>query len=514
MKARLLLLFLATCVSPIFPAASNRSWHPLRNSTVEPPSCGWDTEVLGACCPEADELRQLAYGAHPVTDKVDVHVYHLMYGLFLSPLQKTVPLKFFEIGLGCDMDYGPGASAKLWRRLLPAAELWEADVNKKCILSHAAKLRELRITALHGNQASLSDLDRWIRKSGGQFNVIVDDGGHRTTMILKTFALFWWQVVPGGLYFIEDLVVGRARWQDDTHGLMAVADVVQAWVEELVVGAPSCDPTKRNTFAPLAKYNLWRLPRGTQWIFCQPEACAVRKAPANTGASPMLPNPLLVDLVRPLWRASFQPCVLLYGQRCASRPAAVRWWRARVKWPALWLLNPEEGCDVDGTTLKEGITVEHVPQAELRNWTAGLPGRFDVVVDDTNGTNTDILESFTQLWPSLKASGLYIINHLSGLQTRSPASSVITVVGVLQTWIDELLVGKPKYDPQTRPSLPSGVNPWLPPVDLLFVGCEGPTCALGRWALQTQSAVNYKQYFRLLLPTAVNLPYRPDRRCQ
>ena len=34
--------------------------------------------------------------------------------------------EMLEIGLGCDMDYGPGASVSLWKDLFPAAELWEA----------------------------------------------------------------------------------------------------------------------------------------------------------------------------------------------------------------------------------------------------------------------------------------------------------------------------------------------------------------------------------------------------
>jgi hypothetical protein len=34
-----------------------------------------------------------------------------------------------EIGLGCDMQYGPGASATLWRSYFPEADLWFAEYN-------------------------------------------------------------------------------------------------------------------------------------------------------------------------------------------------------------------------------------------------------------------------------------------------------------------------------------------------------------------------------------------------
>ena len=53
-----------------------------------------------------------------VSDKFREHTYETMYGLFLAPLQSQPRVKMLEVGLGCDMTYGPGASASLWRRLL------------------------------------------------------------------------------------------------------------------------------------------------------------------------------------------------------------------------------------------------------------------------------------------------------------------------------------------------------------------------------------------------------------
>ena len=39
-----------------------------------------------------------------------------------------------EIGLGCDMSYGPGASYHLWKTILSEHdELWEAEVDERCI---------------------------------------------------------------------------------------------------------------------------------------------------------------------------------------------------------------------------------------------------------------------------------------------------------------------------------------------------------------------------------------------
>ena len=64
-----------------------------------------------------------------VSDKFSEGGYQLMYGIFLAPLRmRTYPVKLLEIGLGCDVSYGPGASALFWRQLLPYAKIWEADM--------------------------------------------------------------------------------------------------------------------------------------------------------------------------------------------------------------------------------------------------------------------------------------------------------------------------------------------------------------------------------------------------
>ena len=82
-----------------------------------------------------------------------------------------------EIGLGCNMGYGPGASAKLWRTLLPNAKLWMAEYDGKCVRKHEAKLEADGIRTLEGDQGSPDVVRRWVEESGGHFDVIVDDGG-------------------------------------------------------------------------------------------------------------------------------------------------------------------------------------------------------------------------------------------------------------------------------------------------------------------------------------------------
>ena len=87
-----------------------------------------------------------------VTDKVTTHSYQTMYGMFLVPLYYSTRsqfrrMKMLEIGLGCDQNYGPGASAKLWRDLFAGEALLAAVGDRDCLhrgLVQQARRRPVR----------------------------------------------------------------------------------------------------------------------------------------------------------------------------------------------------------------------------------------------------------------------------------------------------------------------------------------------------------------------------------
>merc|ERR1712038_215631 len=100
--------------------------------------------------------------------------------------------------MGCDMRYGPGASILLWKKFFPQADLWEAEYNAECV-KKALKDGSLDgIKPLVGDQANNTILDSWIEKSGGNFDVIIDDGGHTNCQIGNTFDKLWPTINPGG----------------------------------------------------------------------------------------------------------------------------------------------------------------------------------------------------------------------------------------------------------------------------------------------------------------------------
>lgn len=68
----------------------------------------------------------------------------------------------------------------------------------------------ININTLVGSQADASILQQWVEKSGGKFDVIIDDGGHKNSEIMTSFNILYHKaLLPGGYYFIEDLQVGR-----------------------------------------------------------------------------------------------------------------------------------------------------------------------------------------------------------------------------------------------------------------------------------------------------------------
>merc|ERR1712070_1302227 len=76
---------------------------------------------------------------------------------------------------------------------------------------------------------------------------------------------------PGGVYFMEDLHVGRHHdFQKDNWGLPVISDIIQAWIEQLLISCPGWgDPTHNSKRHPL--------PMDVEAIFCQHEACAITK---------------------------------------------------------------------------------------------------------------------------------------------------------------------------------------------------------------------------------------------
>ncbi|KIM98372.1 hypothetical protein OIDMADRAFT_167198 [Oidiodendron maius Zn] len=138
------------------------------------------------------------------TDKVTKHQFHFMYGKYLESLRGT-RVKLLEIGLGCDVPYGPGASYWTWLEYFPDLELYFIENDVECTHRWAELQWIPGTTVFLGDQADLSFLDKFIETTGGNFDVIIDDGGHHMHEQITSIKKLWKTIKPGGVYFCEDL---------------------------------------------------------------------------------------------------------------------------------------------------------------------------------------------------------------------------------------------------------------------------------------------------------------------
>ena len=103
-----LLITLTLALAPLRAHANGRLARYARNSS-------YSTSHPGRCDRNVFERQfyDLAKGLEPTSDKVTAHSYETMYGTFVYPLKFAAHTpRILEIGLGCNMDYGPGASVK------------------------------------------------------------------------------------------------------------------------------------------------------------------------------------------------------------------------------------------------------------------------------------------------------------------------------------------------------------------------------------------------------------------
>lgn len=152
---------------------------------------------------QACELDDLAdrYGS----DKGPLfHRYTLIYDSYFSRF-KDKPIKLLEIG------FWQGASARMWQDYFPhAQELHFMDINDKCWehlqgLTSKCKLHK-------ANQHDKAELLEVAAQSGGEFDIIIDDGCHFMGAQILSFQTLFPFLKSGGVYVVEDL--HTSYWKD------------------------------------------------------------------------------------------------------------------------------------------------------------------------------------------------------------------------------------------------------------------------------------------------------------
>jgi GT2 family glycosyltransferase/SAM-dependent methyltransferase/phage shock protein A len=94
-----------------------------------------------------------------------------------------------------------------------AKQLVGCDINEKCAYLH---YDDPRITVVCGDAGDASIANK-IKNIGGSFDIVIDDGSHKSSDIIKCFMRYFDRVKDGGIYIVEDLHC--SYWSDHEGGL-------------------------------------------------------------------------------------------------------------------------------------------------------------------------------------------------------------------------------------------------------------------------------------------------------
>jgi hypothetical protein len=141
-------------------------------------------------------LLALSYG----TDKAADHWYTPHYHRRFQG-SRDAPITLLEIGTGGydDPTLG-GESLMMWRDYFrdPQTRIVGLDIQEK-----ALDLGE-RIYIEQGDQSDPRVLHH-LGKTYGPFDIIIDDGSHKSDDIMQSWVILWDYLVDGGWYCVEDL---------------------------------------------------------------------------------------------------------------------------------------------------------------------------------------------------------------------------------------------------------------------------------------------------------------------
>ena len=106
------------------------------------------------------------------------------------------PVRLLEIGVQ------NGGSLELWQRYFPNAELFiGCDIDENC---RRLKFGNTRTQIVIGD-AGTEAVAREILEYSSTFDIIIDDGSHRSSDIIRAFCQYFPHLIDGGLYVAEDL---------------------------------------------------------------------------------------------------------------------------------------------------------------------------------------------------------------------------------------------------------------------------------------------------------------------
>jgi len=140
-----------------------------------------------------------------VSDKWELYLRH--YDRILSPYREE-EICLLEIGVQ------NGGSLDVWATYFPKArKIIGCDINSKCGL---LEYEDERISVIVGNSTDKAVIEQ-VSYMAETVNVIIDDGSHISSEIIKGFSCYFPILATGGVYIAEDLHC--SYWREFDGGL-------------------------------------------------------------------------------------------------------------------------------------------------------------------------------------------------------------------------------------------------------------------------------------------------------
>lgn len=139
-------------------------------------------------------LEQL-YAKHrgKVSDKWSIYLSE--YDRLFQP-HRSLPIRLLEIGIQ------NGGSLEIWSKFFPKAEkIVGCDINPDCA---QLTYKDPRIRLVVGD-ANSDEAQAAVLSHSATFDLIIDDGSHQSSDIVKSFARYFPRLVEGGIFVAEDL---------------------------------------------------------------------------------------------------------------------------------------------------------------------------------------------------------------------------------------------------------------------------------------------------------------------
>ncbi len=132
------------------------------------------------------------------TADTDVHKWHHYFDIYTRHFEpyRSKPIKMLEIGVF------RGGSLRMWKKFFhPDSVIVGIDIDKRC---RQYEIADQQVYVRIGSQAD-ADFLATVNKEFGPFDIILDDGSHKTYHQLVSFtSLFRGALKDGGCYMVED----------------------------------------------------------------------------------------------------------------------------------------------------------------------------------------------------------------------------------------------------------------------------------------------------------------------